>query len=210
MTLPVKNLAILYIVRHGQTDWNVVKRVQGQTDIPLNTTGEEQARQIARLFKNIHFDAVFSSDLLRAKRTAEIITLEKNLAVQTTHLLRERNFGPYEGIYVEDLKELEKDLENLSREERSSHKLHPDIENDEELVGRFITFLREISVAYAGKNVLIVCHGALMRIFLIHLGFASYQTLGHGTIENTAYLKVFSDGMEFDVKEAHGVHVKDR
>lgn len=205
----MQNPVTLYIVRHGQTDWNVVKRVQGQTDIPLNNVGEEQAHVAAELFKDIQFDAAFSSDLLRAKRTAEIIMLEKKLAVQTTRVLRERNFGPYEGIYVEELKELEKDLENLSQEERSSHKLHPDIENDEELVGRFITFLREISVAYAGKKVLVVCHGALMRVFLIHLGFASYQTLGHGTIENTAYIEVLSDGLEFKVKQTHGVHKKE-
>lgn len=199
--------ATLYIVRHGQTNWNTIKRVQGQTDIPLNTTGEEQAKQLAGVFKNIHFDAAFSSDLLRAKRTAEIIILEKHIAIQTTNLLRERNFGPYEGIYVEELKELEKDLENLSKENRARYKLHPEIENDEELVGRFITFLREISVAYTGKNILVVCHGAIMRVLLIHLGFATYETLGHGTIDNTAYIELLSDGLEFEVKETHGVHV---
>lgn len=202
--------AILYIVRHGQTDWNAQKKVQGQIDIPLNATGEEQARQTAALFKNIHFDAVFSSDLLRAQRTAEIITLEKDLAVQTTRLLRERNFGPHEGMLIEELKELEKDLENLSKEDRAIHKLHPDIENDEELVGRFITFLREISVAYADKTVLVVCHGALIRTFLIHLGVGTYQTLPHGSVENTAFIKVLSDGVEFEVVETHGVKLQNK
>lgn len=199
--------ATLYIVRHGQTDWNVVRRVQGQTDIPLNSTGEEQAKKTAELFKDIHFDAAFSSDLLRAKRTAEIIAIEKDLALKTSQALRERNFGPVEGILVEELKEMEKEIEKLPDYERFRYKSHPDIENDEELMSRFITFLREISVAYAGKTVLIVGHGSVIRTFLIHVGVGTYQTLGHGTIENTAYIKLLSDGVDFEVKEMKGIHL---
>lgn len=66
----------LYIVRHGQTDWNVRKIIQGHSDIPLNTEGQEQARVLAESLKNVHFDKIISSDLVRAKRTAEIVALE--------------------------------------------------------------------------------------------------------------------------------------
>src|SRR5579872_7049036 len=99
-----KNLCTLYIVRHGETQWNVERRVQGQIDTPLTEHGKEQAKALGNLFKTIHFDAVFSSDLLRAQRTAELITLEKKLAVVTSELLRERSFGSFEGKYLEEIR----------------------------------------------------------------------------------------------------------
>ena len=73
-----KKYCTIYFARHGETSWNVKKMIQGIKDIPLNKKGEEQAMMIGEKLKNIKFDAVFSSDLIRAKRTAEIILLEKN------------------------------------------------------------------------------------------------------------------------------------
>ena len=206
----MQNPATIYVVRHAQTDWNAFKRIQGHTDIPLNKAGEEQAYRAKDLFNKIHFDAVFSSDLLRAKKTAEIITLERDLTVMTTVALRERNFGELEGAYIAEISNMEKVLDTLSHEERFVHKMTPNMENDEELVGRFITFVREVSVAYAGKHVLMVSHGALLRMFLIHLGVGTYQSLGHGTIENTAYIKMLADGTDFAVQELYGVHIQDK
>jgi len=92
-------LACLQVDSRGSpTDWNVKGLLQGQSDIPLNTEGEKQAVEAAKKhFKKIKFAAIFSSDLVRAKRTAQIIALEKKMAVETSALLRERDFGPFEG-----------------------------------------------------------------------------------------------------------------
>lgn len=81
-----------YIVRHGETLWNVKGLLQGIKDSALTPTGEKQARELAAELESVNFDVIFSSDLLRARRTAEIIALERKLAVKTSQLLRERQF----------------------------------------------------------------------------------------------------------------------
>lgn len=198
------NEAIVYIVRHGETDWNVAQRIQGQTDTPLNKTGEEQAQLLGQALKDVHFDAVFSSDLMRAKKTAEIATLEKNIAVQTTELLRERNFGSLEGKNRDEFRTLDALRRNLETEQRMKYRLVPDMENDEEVAGRVITFLREIAVAYAGKTMLVFSHGGVMHMLLDHFGFGN-ETHGYITIENTAYIKVRADGVNFFIEGTKGI-----
>lgn len=85
-------------IRHGETDWNVARRIQGQTDIPLNDTGRSQA--LAMAFNAAHYDfrAVYSSDLGRALDTAKMIAARRGLEVCTTPLLRERHFGIFQGL----------------------------------------------------------------------------------------------------------------
>ncbi len=205
----IKNPAVLYIVRHGQTDWNSAQKIQGKIDIPLNEVGEEQARVMGALLKDVHFDAVFSSDLSRAHKTAQIITLEKQVAIKTTKLLRERDFGSIEGKQALDLKELEKDLEKLSEKERFVHRTYDDMENDEELVGRFLTFLREVAVAYAGKKILVVTHGGLMRTLLVHVGYVDYQKVRKLRIDNTGYFVLHSDGIELEIAKTENIHFEE-
>lgn len=203
-----KNYCTFYIVRHGQSEWNVKGLLQGHTDIPLTKTGEQQARQLSIKLKKIKFAMVFSSDLLRAKRTAELIILEKKIAVKTTRVLRERYFGRFEGVKWRDNKEYQNLINNflnLSREERFKKKPYADTESDEELVSRFITFLREVAVAYQNKEVLVVTHGGVMRAFLNHLG----ESLKPGEIKNTAYIVITSDGVDFFIKDTSGIEKTD-
>lgn len=197
-----------YLIRHGETEWNVKHLMQGHTDIPLNKKGELQAKEIAKKLRQIRFDAAFSSDLIRAKKTAEIITLEKKITVKTTKVLRERYFGRLEGKSWTDesgeLKTLWHRLANLTDEERRIHNLE-NVENNDDLMNRFIPFIRELAIAYRGKNVLIVSHGGIIRAFLIHLGFGTDETLPSGSIQNTAYIKLESDGVDFVVRETYGI-----
>jgi len=199
-----------YIVRHGETEWNVKGLFQGQKDSNLTEKGIGQAKLIAKKFKNINFDAIFSSDLIRAKKTAEIIALEHKIAVDTREILRERNFGRLEGRKGDEIKEELKDLflkfENASDKEKLKFRYVPDMESDEELIGRLITFLREIAVVYSGKTVLIVSHGGMMRTLLIHLGYGRYNELPSGTIENTGYFILESDGVDFFIRKTEGVN----
>src|SRR5690242_5415348 len=90
----------LSLVRHGVTDWNQAMRMQGQSDIPLNDEGREQAKRIAaRLSEaNPRVDAVWSSDLSRARHTAEAIAAPLNLPVRTSARLREIMLGEWEGL----------------------------------------------------------------------------------------------------------------
>lgn len=204
--------AIFYIVRHGETEWNVKKLQQGHSDSPLTATGEAQIRALAQQLSAIKFDHAFSSDLLRAKRTAEIIAVERKLAVNTTHLLRERSYGKYEGKTREEFERENRALiehqESLSAAERSKFKYAADMESDEEVVTRLLVFLRETAVAYPNKNILVVSHGGVLRTLLRHLGYLVRR--GPGTIENTAYVQLASDGVEFEVQAMRGILVDDR
>ncbi|MEK7177723.1 MAG: histidine phosphatase family protein [Patescibacteria group bacterium] len=202
-----KNSCTIYLTRHGETEWNVKKIIQGIKDIPLNKKGEEQARLLGGKLKNIKFDAVFSSDLIRAKRTAEIIILEKKLAVQMTKALRERYFGKYQGQSFGG--EKNKNILNLINKLKSiPQSVRNEIESDEAIIGRLFTFLREISVAYQGKTVLIVTHGGPIKTLLIHLGWGTYENLSEGCIDNLAYVILESDGIDFFVKETSGITKK--
>lgn len=195
-------LTTFYLVRHGESEWNVSRKVQGHQDIPLTANGEQQARTLALELKDVDFDEVFSSDLVRAKRTAEIIALEKNLAVTTTERLRERSFGKIEGMAGDDFLTMYADWEKLSDEERWNHKI-ADEETHREAVTRLIAFLHETAVAYPGKTILIVCHGGLMRSLLIKLGYGSWDTIGG--FDNCGFLNIQSDGIEFFLKAAKGI-----
>jgi broad specificity phosphatase PhoE len=204
----IKDYCTLYLVRHGETEWNLKELVQGHTDIPLNKKGEQQAKEMARKLKAIKLAAAFSSDLVRARRTAEIIALEREIIVKTTKALRERFFGRLEGKRWLDqsgeLKFLWEKLASLTDKERKLHHLEK-VENNEDLMRRFIPFLREVAVAYRGKNVLVVSHGGIMRTFLIHLGFGNNKSLPAGSIDNLAYIKLTADGVDFFVKETFGI-----
>jgi len=189
----------LYIVRHGQTDWNVQKLCQGQTDIPLNEKGKLQAKDLALKLVDVKFDRIYSSDLIRAKKTAEIINAERKLVIAMVSALRERLFGRFEGKH---LKEMEKYLGktlNLPKAKQQELKL-TDVENDEELIARFFTFLREISMVNQGKNILIVTHGGIIYRAFEHLGGKSPYFF-EKPMKNTGYLILESDGVEFFIKE---------
>jgi len=202
----MKNYCIIYLIRHGETDWNIKKLLQGHADIPLNEKGKTQAKQLAKKFSKIHFDSVFSSDLIRAIRTAEIIALEKKLAIITAKALRERNFGKYEGkSWIQG--KISKLITKLEVKAKINKK--DPFENDDMLMSRFTTFLRETAVAYLGKTVLIVSHGGPMRRFLLRLDPERYKKeLGRVSINNLAYFKIRSDGTDFLLEEVFGVSIK--
>ncbi len=205
----MSKLATIYIVRHGETEFNRDRKLQGQCDSPLTQNGIEQAKLIRKELESIYFDAVFSSDLLRAQKTAEIINLEKKLAITTSHYLRERSYGPLEGKSYEDFgkeyQKLWKEYENLSYKERFKIKIAPDVESEEEAVSRYITFLREIAVSHLGKKVLVVSHGGIMKSLLFHIDYETYHTIPPGGVQNCGHIILESDGTDFFVKKTKGV-----
>ena len=195
-------LTKIYLVRHGETDWNVQNLLQGHTDTHLNKKGIKQSQEFAKKVKKVKFDAVFSSDLVRARRTAEIITLDRKLAIETRKVLRERFFGKYEGMPRREFYKLFTNWEKLSEKEKFRFKLSEDIESEEEAAIRLITFLREVSVGYARITILIVAHGGLMKALLIHLGYATAEKPVR--MKNNGFILLESDGVDFFIKEVNG------
>ena len=188
---------------------NVKGQMQGQIDSPLTNKGIEQAEETRKTFAGINFDVVFSSDLLRAQRTAELVVLEKKLVVNTSKLIRERAYGRYEGKifkeYEQENRNILDELRKVSNVEYMNYKISPDVESGEEMVARTITFLREVAVTYTGKTVLVVSHGGLIRNLLIHLGWANRHELSAGAMKNCGYVKLRSDGVDFWVDSVYKV-----
>lgn len=207
-------MTTIYLVRHGESlsntyyDKGLPAPTFGELGSDLTELGEEQARTVAKKLNHVHFDAVFSSDFIRAKRTAEIIKAERKLEVITTHLIRELNWGDYHNRGPEAKKKIKELQKGLSDVEKMKVKVG-DMESQAEAVSRLITFLRETAIAYPEQNILVVAHGNIMRSLLVHLGFAPYNALGSGTVKNGGYIKLESDGIDFFVKETYDVYPTD-
>lgn len=204
-------LATIYIVRHGETELNVQRRLQGQSDSPLTAKGIAQAEALRTELSHVRFDAVFSSDLLRAKRTAEILTLEHDLAVTTHHMLREKSYGHLEGKQYEEFEAKFKSLwdryHKLEETEKMKFKLSEEMESDDEAVSRYLTYVREIAVSHPGKSVLIVSHGGIMKAVLVKLGVATYAELPSGAVQNCGYFSLRSDGVDFFIDTIRNITI---
>ena len=202
-------MTIIYLVRHGESEENVRNIIQGQSNTPLTAKGEAQAMAAAEALKDVAFDRVFSSDMVRARRTAELIALERALAVNATEQLRETNMGAWEGRpateYVEQNRDLIDRYETLGEEEKWEFKTSPDAESDGDVNRRFMAFLREVAAAHAGETVLFVTHGGVMRTTLVRLGYGTHAELPVGSVANTAFIKIRADGDEFHVDETNGI-----
>ena len=88
---------MLYIIRHGRTDWNDRHKLQGRTDVPLNEEGCRMAEEAREAYRDVHFDICFCSPLIRAKETAEILLRGRDVPILTDDRLAEMSFGSYEG-----------------------------------------------------------------------------------------------------------------
>jgi phosphoserine phosphatase len=199
----------IYVVRHGETQANADSIMQGHLQFELNAKGVGQALSLAEELKFIKFDAIFSSDLLRAKQTAEIIALEHKLVVNTSHLIRERMLGKYQGkprsLHREENRVIYQKLKQLTDQERLSAQI-ADMETLESVVSRTLVFFREIGATYIGGNVLVVTHGGIIRSLLYHLGVGDLDRVFNASVENTGYIKILADGIDFEMTRMVGVH----
>ena len=139
----------LLLVRHGQTDWNEQHRYQGQTDIPLNDTGREQASTVVPRMKAYDIDAVYASDLKRARETAEIVSRETGVEVRSDPRLRELSFGVFEGLTFDEIGEQWPDELSAWIADRSS--TPPGGEPMDRFVARLREFLADIEANHRMK-----------------------------------------------------------
>lgn len=173
----------LILVRHGQTKANVERRLQGQSDGTLTDVGRQQAEELALHLKNMEIDKVLSSDLIRAKDTANAIAKYHNLEVEAKSILREWNCGNLDGTSAEALKIA------LSQSDQPLPDFRPEGgETLREVQRRAEIFLEEVETNYEGLRVLVCSHGDFIRMLMskllqikieeangIHLDNASYS-----------------------------------
>jgi broad specificity phosphatase PhoE len=137
----------LLLVRHGETDWNADGRLQGQTDRPLSDFGRRQARRLADELEGEELEAIYSSDLVRARETAEIVGERLGLPVVLDPDLREKDWGTWEGLTA-----VERDRVEFAGESTETHQ------------ERMLRALRRIAERHPGDGrVLVVTHGGSMR-----------------------------------------------
>ena len=160
----------LYLVRHGETDWNAERRIQGSTDIPLNETGRAQARTTGKLLARRGWDGLFSSPLSRASETARIIGGEIGIGrVQTIDAVAERNYGEAEGLDYEQIERM-----------FPGDTIVPGRETHQAVADRVLPALMEVALSHAGQSLIVVTHGGVIRSVLnvVDPGVA------HGRISN--------------------------
>lgn len=147
----------IYVVRHGQTDYNIKKVFQGHIDIPLNETGEKQAQETASKFRNIEVDMILVSPLKRTLQTAQYISQITGVPITIEERLIERSFGDMEG---------HQSREDWNIKMMLDYEKNYDIENIEpiqSLFKRVYDFLDEIIEKYKDKNLVLVTHGAVSQ-----------------------------------------------
>ncbi len=180
----------LFLTRHGESKWNKLKKVQGQQDIKLTSKGIKQAEKLAKRLNNQNIDAIFTSDLSRAYETAKIIRAENITDIIKMKELREIQFGPWEGLSMEEL------VTNYEAEYKlwlkTPHKLNlENVETVHELKKRAKRALDIILENRDLENILIVAHGAILKaIFLVLLD-----------LEDSSFSKFTLDNVSLSVVE---------
>ena len=153
---------MLYIMRHGRTDWNDRHKLQGRTDVPLNEEGRRMAEKAAEEYRDIPLDVCWCSPLIRARETAEIVLRGRDVPILTDDRLREMSFGEYEGL--ENSFSIPDCPVNVIFQAPEKYTASVGgAETFDELFDRTGSFLREVidPLLEQEKNVLIVGHGAM-------------------------------------------------
>ena len=158
-------------VRHGQTEWNATGRLQGSSDIPLNETGREQARQAVAILADGGWEVIVSSPLARARETASIIAAGLGIELGRSYdLLIERDYGEAEGVT---------DADALLR--WPDHQ-YPGLEALPSVVARGTAALQQISAEYGERNIVVVCHGTIIRYTLAALAGRKVEQITNGSV----------------------------
>ena len=189
----------LYIVRHGETEWNVIKRFQGQLNTPLTEKGMEKLRETGKKLENVLFDEVYTSELGRTVASAEIILNENNgyknnkLELQKLAELNEVYFGVWQGLTYEEvfLKYPEEgnnyfyNVKNYKAENVEAEKL-------EDALERFLKGINKILDSHESGNILVVTHGTVFEMFMNYVANDSIFDIDERTLMGNGDYKVFS------------------
>lgn len=180
----------IWLVRHGETPWNVERRVQGWEDIGLNETGIEQAHSLARHIKNLsmngtHLDAIYSSDLKRAHHTASIVAEAIGLPLGVEPGIRERHFGVLQGLIFHEMDQHEPEATKVWRSRDPEAEL-PKGESLGVFHRRVIGALNTLADKHAGERVMVVSHGGAMDIIWRHASQVGLQATREAPLLNAS------------------------
>lgn len=169
----------LYLVRHGETLWNTEGRLCGSSDVPLSAVGQQQAHQVAQRLRAVPLAAVYSSPLVRARQTAEIIAAPHGVPVQVVAALREIDYGAWEGMRVDELARRFPEAERC-RTDDPLRFVAPDGEPFAHFVARVTAALQDIAARHADGHIAVVAHQGVNRVllcWLLQADFALWRRL---------------------------------
>lgn len=149
-------LMSIYYIRHGETAYNLAYLIQGSIDAPLNEKGIAQARAAREKLRDVHLDMIFSSPLLRARKTAEIINEAHHLPIHFVDALKEEHYGDFEGKSRQG--------EAYLKQRGSFAHRYPNGESYLDVAARVFPFLDYLKKEYRDKDILLVAHGGISRI----------------------------------------------
>ena len=182
---------MLYIIRHGRTDWNDRHKLQGRTDVPLNGEGRRMAEAAREEYRDVHFDLCFCSPLIRARETAEILLRGRDVPILTDSRLAEMSFGSYEGL--ENSFQIPDCPINVLFHAPENYTSPPGgAESLDELFARTGAFLRERvdPLLAEGRDVLIVGHGAMNSSIVCQVRGLPRSQFWSAGIENCRLLRL--------------------
>jgi len=175
----------LYLIRHGETAWNSVRRWQGWTDIELSEKGFEQARKLGERLKNIELDEIYSSPLKRAYETARPGAEAKGMEIITKECFKEINFGEWEGRTSEEISaEFGKAFDDFIK--YPENKPFPGDGSFKNVEKRVSEGLAEILEGKNGKSIAVISHGGIIRILVKHLLGIEGEWFNRTWIDNTS------------------------
>ena len=169
---------MIYVVRHGETEWNAINKVLGRTDMPLNDKGIKQANEIARSLKDKKIDVFLCSPLCRARQTADAISKELGIRYEIDDRLIEQDFGSFEGINRFDAE--------YQKAKREYFVRYPGGESYFDMAARVYSLIKELN----GTNALLVTHGGICRMirsYFEDMGNEEFVQFSQGNCEVRKY-----------------------
>ncbi|WP_313990471.1 histidine phosphatase family protein [uncultured Selenomonas sp.] len=179
----------IIIIRHGETEWNQTGRFQGQSDVPLSAQGRAQAAALGRNLVAEHVDAVYASDLSRAMETAAPLADRYGLDVIPDPLLRELHFGRWEGRFFNEINEETPDMMKMFYRNPEEVNI-PESEPFADFQRRVSRRVREIAAAHRHERVVLVSHGAAIRILFADILSMPVRAIWHVSQLNTAVNRI--------------------
>ena len=189
----------LYIVRHGETEWNVIKRFQGQLNTSLTEKGMEKLRETGKKLENVLFDEVYTSELGRTVASAEIILNEnrgyknKKLKLKKLAELNEVYFGVWQGLtYEEVFLKYPEEVNNYFYNVKNYKAENVEAENLKDALERFLKGINKILDSHESGNILVVTHGTVFEMFMNYVANDSIFDIDERTLMGNGDYKVFS------------------
>ena len=174
----------IILIRHGETEWNSQKRMQGHSNSDLSEVGRGQIQALGELMKNVSFDHIYSSDSLRARQTAEAITQYSGHTLQFDQRIREKNLGVFEGLTSTEARERHSEIYRLFKTAGPNYVIDEG-ESTQQLLERALEFIEEIRLRHPQERVVMVTHGGVVRVLMKYALGLSIDSPTRFIIKNT-------------------------